>query len=100
MRKHEALGRRTKLSFLSANRSGYLNLDTNQSYTYDSSKHRLTLIQRESTSEKAEYVYDDTDGAMTKVSHGNGASVEYGLDGAEALGDAGIFCLQRDGRWR
>jgi len=83
---HDAAGRRTKLSFKSANRTGYLNLDTSQTYSYDSNKHRLTQIQRESSgSEKGQYFYDDSDGRLTKVAYGNGARAEYGYDASGAL---------------
>ena len=38
--------KRPKQSFLSENRSGYLNLNTWQRYDYGPTKHRLTQIQR------------------------------------------------------
>lgn len=44
---YDAVGRRTKQRFESENRTGHLNLDTYQAYSYDTTKHRLTEIQRE-----------------------------------------------------
>ena len=83
---YDAAGRRTKLSFKSANRAGYLNLDTSQTYSYDSNKHRLVQTQREpSGEERAEYYYDDTDGRLTKVTYGTAARVEYGYNASGAL---------------
>jgi YD repeat-containing protein len=81
-------GRRTKLAFKSENRTGYLNLDTSQTYSYDSAKHRLTQIQRgSSAAEKAQYFYDDTNEHVTKMAYGNGARAEYGYDVSGALTD-------------
>ena len=83
---YDAAGRRTKQAFKSENRTGYLNLDTYQTYAYNSTKQWLSKIQRESSaSEKADYFYDDTDGHVTKMSYGNGARAEYGYDASGAL---------------
>jgi hypothetical protein len=72
-------GRRTKQAFKSeSDRTGYLALDTHQTYTYDSTKKWLTQIQRGlSATEKAQYEYDESDGRLTKVTYGNGARAEY-----------------------
>jgi hypothetical protein len=83
---HRNMAHRTKLLFKSENRTGYLNLDTYQAYSYDSTKHRLTQIQRESdAAQKAQYFYDDTDGRLTKMAYGNNARAEYGYDASGAL---------------
>jgi len=82
----DRIGRVTKYAFKSENRTGYLNLDTYQLYTYDPSKHRLTQVQREaSATEKAQAMYDDATGRVTKVIYGTGARTEYAYDASHAL---------------
>jgi len=65
-------GRRTKQAFKSeSNRTAHLALDTTQTYSYDSTTHRLTQIQRRSSAtEKAQYVRDKATGRATKMSCG------------------------------
>ncbi len=73
----KSAGRRTKQRFESANRTGYLNLDTYQTYTYNSTKMQLDQIKRDNdNAQKADYSYD-TDGHVTKALYGNGAGATY-----------------------
>jgi len=61
-----------------------LNLDTYQSYSYNSSQ-QLSKIQRESSSEEKAECFYDSDGRLTKMTYGTGAQSEYGYNGSGAL---------------
>jgi hypothetical protein len=69
--KYDKAGRRTSQRFVSANQPGHLNLDTTQTYSYDSTKKWLTQIQRgSSATEKAQCERDKATGRATKMSYG------------------------------
>jgi len=61
----DGIGRRTKMSFASEDRDGYLNLDGYQVYSCDSTKKWLTKITRDSVMYGA-YEYNSDDGRMTR----------------------------------
>jgi RHS repeat-associated protein len=79
-------GRGTKQAFHSDNRTGYLNLDTATTYTYDLAKKWLSGIAREgSTSESAAYEYDPANGRLTRMDYGNGTHTDYTYYGSGAV---------------
>jgi len=83
---YDAAGRRTKQGFHSDNRTGYLALDTTQSYSYDPDKKWLKTIARDgSSNEGTTYTYDSANGRLTRMDYGNGAHVEYTYFGSGAV---------------
>ena len=79
---------RTKQAFKSENRTGYFNLGTSTTFTYDADKQWLNQVARGgagNSSQKADYEYDDSDGYVTKITYGNGAYAIYAYDGSGAL---------------
>jgi len=75
---YDAAGRRSKQRFKSEDRTGYLNLDTTQSYAYDATKYWLRTVSRDGAAQEwAQYDYDTSTGRLTAMTYGNGASVAY-----------------------
>ena len=89
---YDVVGRRTKLLFKSENRTGYLNLDTYQTYSYNANQ-QLSRIQRDADSAKAAVYTYDSDGRVTRVSDNTyyGSWSSYGYDASGALTKIGHY---------
>jgi len=69
---------------VSENRTGYLNLDTTQTYSYYSTHKQLSRIARTSyAAQKVDYAYDD--GRLTTATYGNGTYTQYSYYASGAL---------------